>query len=762
MNKQFRMVVIGFCLGIGMLIWVGFTVVSQNFNGTQFIVTGTTISMAHLSASLVDSGKLKLFNDLNFNGFGGTNIAHLDGTNGAVQQFGGNPPGTMWSLSNSLVSAGATVAIDTSGTLITPGSLYSASITAYASSTGQTNNTGLTPSSPWPMPYALTRVGGGVLNIMPGTNTGAYWDVTATNSGLVIQPYGYPQTKWNSIFVCTNLAASSIFVEPNVSNVLVRGMNIYGNTNQDAIKGVGAINLTVQDCWLHDIGGNGVLATETSGFLIERCAINNAGLNNALANHLHGLYVSGTNGTIRNCVFYDNTNGWGIQIYGNTSPSNNVGWQVYNNLIYTNSRGAYCATQNGFTNYFWNNTIANNINQAFEADSSGTGTTCFTNGVAIRGSGAAIEGLGGVLIEDYNIVGLATNSPGTHDIVSTAPGFVNSAAGLYWPTPAYVGIGKAYNGATLPVDFFGNGQITNSEIGFVSYFPNWKSFDKRKLYQSTWPDYWLVRSDSGTASAQTPWAQPIDGNKQPLTNVLSITVGNDPMNGQVVIAKDGVSVLSTNAGIFYRSNNVAVGGLAEWMNGWDPSTNGNHIFYVPILLPTNGINIGGMAFPGAGNLLATNVVDVSNDVRVATISIVPLLSTRSTDATTTSTTMATTGLSVTLLAGKSYQFQAELFLSDSTSVDGAKIDFAGGTATATTFRAQVTAFDTALNLSSQPTALNTVASASTFTGAGAFEVHGYIKVNAGGTFIPEFAQAAHTTGTLTLAQGSFIRFIQTP
>lgn len=674
MHKQFRMVVIGFCLGIGMLLWVGFTVVSQNFNGSQFSVVGTTISVAHLSGALVDSGTLPgarlpafsgvvttsagstvtafgsfssatlaaglsdesgtgpalfatgngggltalnglsisnwpassllgnptgasastipitLDSTLSFVGgqlhviAGGgaatnaianvssnnvafanavtnldvwnganiligpltnraghvdipfalnnnlTNIASITGSNGAIAQFGGTAPGVMLGVSNQLVSSGANLTIDTNATLITPGSIYSASITAYASSTGLTNNTGLTPSSPWPMPYALTRVGGGVLNIMPGTNTGAYWDVTATNSGLVIQPYGYPQTKWYSIFVCTNLAASSIFVEPNVSNVVVQGMNIYGNTNQDAIKGVGAINLTVRDCWLHEIGGNGVLATETSGLLVERCAINNAGVNNALVNHLHGLYVSGTNGIIRNNVFYDNTNGWAIQIYGNTSPSNNVNWQVYNNLAYTNSRGIYVATQNGFTNYLWNNTVANQINQAIEADSSGTGTTCITNCVAIRGSGAAIEGLGGVLLEDYNIVGLATNSPGTHDIVSTVPGFVNFAAGLYWPTPAYVGIGKAYNGAILPVDFFGNGQITNSEIGFVSYFPNWKSFDKRTLYQSSWPDYWLVRAGAGitTISASTGVSIVQTINPDGSTNYAMSTTGAPP------------------------------------------------------------------------------------------------------------------------------------------------------------------------------------------------------------------------------------------
>lgn len=132
------------------------------------------------------------------------------------------------------------------------------------------------------------------------------------------------------------------------------------------------------------------------------------------------------------------------------------------------------------------------------------------------------------------------------------------------------------------------------------------------------------------------------------------------------------------------------------------------------------------------------------------------------DQTNATTTLASTTLSVTLAAGRNYSFKCILYLSDSVAADGAKIDFAGGTVTATTFRAHATAFDTALNLSSQTTALNTSLTATTFTGAGMYEIHGSIVVNAGGTFIPQFAQAAHTTGTLTLAKGSHMLFFDMP
>jgi hypothetical protein len=144
-----------------------------------------------------------------------------------------------------------------------------------------------------------------------------------------------------------------------------------------------------------------------------------------------------------------------------------------------------------------------------------------------------------------------------------------------------------------------------------------------------------------------------------------------------------------------------------------------------------------------------------NGVAVPTI----LKSFLAANATSTSATLANSALSVTVVSGHKYSFKAELFLSDSTAADGAKIDFGGGSATATDFRAQVTAFDTALNLSTQVTSLTGAASASTFTGAGAFEVHGSFEPSSSGTFIVRFAQAAHTLGTLTLARGSHLTLI---
>ena len=115
-----------------------------------------------------------------------------------------------------------------------------------------------------------------------------------------------------------------------------------------------------------------------------------------------------------------------------------------------------------------------------------------------------------------------------------------------------------------------------------------------------------------------------------------------------------------------------------------------------------------------------------------------------------------TGLSATLQAGRTYVGRLCVFCEDSTAADGIKFDFDGGTATATDFRAQGTIFDTALQLSAQTTALATDFSAATVTGASVFTADFTITVNAAGTFIPRFAQVAHTTGTATAFRGSYM------
>lgn len=125
-----------------------------------------------------------------------------------------------------------------------------------------------------------------------------------------------------------------------------------------------------------------------------------------------------------------------------------------------------------------------------------------------------------------------------------------------------------------------------------------------------------------------------------------------------------------------------------------------------------------------------------------------------TNATASMTNVA--GLTVTLKAGRKYTWRMVARFSDDVAADGAVFDFEGGTATATDFTANCQAFDTALLLSADSTALATDFSITTATGASKIVCDGSFEVNAAGTFIPRASQEAHTTGTLTIERGSFI------
>ena len=75
----------------------------------------------------------------------------------------------------------------------------------------------------------------------------------------------------------------------------------------------------------------------------------------------------------------------------------------------------------------------------------------------------------------------------------------------------------------------------------------------------------------------------------------------------------------------------------------------------------------------------------------------------------------------------------------------------------TEFRADVQINDSSgLLKSQQPTALATAIKQATVTGDAKIVADVGMLVNSGGTFIPRFAVAAHTTGTLTMYKNSSI------
>lgn len=120
----------------------------------------------------------------------------------------------------------------------------------------------------------------------------------------------------------------------------------------------------------------------------------------------------------------------------------------------------------------------------------------------------------------------------------------------------------------------------------------------------------------------------------------------------------------------------------------------------------------------------------------------------------TTTLAAITGLSATVVSGRKYIFQINVMCVDSLAADGVKFAIDGGTAAMTNVRMDAEGLDTALEISAQTTALATTVSAATFTGDGLVMFRGSLEPSSSGTFIPRFAQVAHTTGTMTVYRGS--------
>lgn len=113
-------------------------------------------------------------------------------------------------------------------------------------------------------------------------------------------------------------------------------------------------------------------------------------------------------------------------------------------------------------------------------------------------------------------------------------------------------------------------------------------------------------------------------------------------------------------------------------------------------------------------------------------------------------------LSINVVGARKYGFRIILYVTDSVAGEGIQVDFNGGSAGVTNFRAQTRIFDTALLACSQTTALATAVNVATITGNGIIEIDGSFEPSGNGTFIPRFAQNTHATGTATVFRGSHL------
>jgi len=160
--------------------------------------------------------------------------------------------------------------------------------------------------------------------------------------------------------------------------------------------------------------------------------------------------------------------------------------------------------------------------------------------------------------------------------------------------------------------------------------------------------------------------------------------------------------------------------------------------------------------PSAGaNAIVTNAWSMGVDGYISAVGIVESLNSRvSTQYDATDTTLANvTGLTATLLAGKTYAFRAVLFV-DADAAGGAKYAIAG-TATATAVIYQINSIANTTNvyaINSRETALGGDAGVAGDT-AYYTEIAGTITVNAAGTLTVQFAQNVDT-GTSSVLVGS--------
>lgn len=127
---------------------------------------------------------------------------------------------------------------------------------------------------------------------------------------------------------------------------------------------------------------------------------------------------------------------------------------------------------------------------------------------------------------------------------------------------------------------------------------------------------------------------------------------------------------------------------------------------------------------------------------------------------TSNTTLATiTGLSVTVVAGRTYDFEAKLFLTAG-AVGGSKYAI-GGTATATNIIYDIILLDETTNtntITSRQTAMAGSAGQASTT-SGLCRISGTITVNAGGTLTCQFAQNVSNGTTCSILVGSTFKLI---
>jgi hypothetical protein len=409
-------------------------------------------------------------------------------------------------------------------------------IARYASPNGNAANNGASPSAPWSLSYALSQAAPpNIIILLPGT----YPSIEISLPGTRI----VSQTKWGARVVGSP-GVHGIVADNNVGNVTIDGIEVAGS----ALDGINlnGTNCVVRNCWVHGSSANGICVRRTSSALIERNLIERNGTTPAGG---QGICLSGTNCILRANVLRYNQ-GWGCQVYEAT-PYSSAECDFYNNLIYGNAGGLTVWSPTSQTNYVFNNTILSPTNDCLSSD---YGILCVSNNILVAGAGHMPIAVadGATVWADYNLANVSTSPGGQHDVVTSDPGFVNVAAGLFWLAAGSPAIGAA-NQSVVPVgDFFGKAQLSVNDIGAFQYDSGLAS-DVRTLDPSTssGADYWapvsLITTTPGIIVQ--PQSQTVTIGQSATFNITA--VGTPPLSYQWTFK--GLSV-GSNSGSYTRPN----------------------------------------------------------------------------------------------------------------------------------------------------------------------------------------------------------------
>jgi len=370
--------------------------------------------------------------------------------------------------------------------------------TFYIATNGSTSNDGLSPATPWPQSKVETNGGGITYYFASGDYTNLTLNVT--NTTIIAT------TKWGPrIIGLTNAHGINVAA----SNCVVDGF-IITNSFIDGLK-MNASSNRIRNCWVvksgqgDPSGTNLAMGISGHGYNSNIVEMNLVEYNGVMTNSDHGIYVDGTNITIRgNVVRYNKT--YGIKLADDVRNTHDS--YIYENIVYGNPKGITVETHDGTssTNYVLNNTIL-----AAEKDAVTTfsGVLSMTNNILLAQPSyyTYVTNAPTTLREDYDLVSKeGVTAYGTHTVTNAnlTTGFVSTNIGLYWLNAGATARGMAVP-ITLAVDFFGNASPTITDVGAVQY-TSALAADTRTLDPSgsTGGDYWGTPVPGGTFIQSVP------------------------------------------------------------------------------------------------------------------------------------------------------------------------------------------------------------------------------------------------------------------